>query len=72
MKVDLYTKILLTVIAIATSIIAVQLGLPTASAQRVDSQSGMMMFRLCEKSSYSKINCVDITDDFALKVKIIN
>lgn len=68
---DRYTKAVLTVIAITTSILALQTFIPNAQAQRVDAQSGMMMFRLCEKDGAS-INCADVTKDFALKVKIVN
>ena len=71
MRTDLYTKFLLTVIAIATAAIAIQNGVPDAKAQRVDRETGMMMFRICEKDG-STINCADVTKDFALKVKIVN
>jgi hypothetical protein len=69
MKTDLYLKAVATVIAISLSIIAIQLAVPTASAQRVDDQTKMLMMRLCEKQGAS-INCADITSDFYLKVQV--
>ncbi len=71
MKLDLYTKFILTVLAVSTTTIAVNMTLPSANAQRVDRESGMMMFRICERDGPT-INCADVTNDFALKVKVVN
>ena len=71
MRTDLYTKAVLTVIAVATTVIAIKSGVPDANAQRVDRETGMMMFRICERDG-PQINCADVTKDFALKVKIVN
>jgi hypothetical protein len=66
---DQYTKVVLTFIAMFLAIIALALIAPQAQASRTDSQSGMEMIRVCERSS-GTINCADITSDFAMKVEL--
>jgi hypothetical protein len=69
MTVDRYIKSVLTVIALALSIIAISLASPLAHATRTDAASGMDMVRFCERTSVT-INCVDITSDYAMKVDL--
>jgi hypothetical protein len=69
MIVDRFTKLLLTLITIFLGVIALSLISPVAYATRVDSQSGMDMVRVCERS-YNTINCADITADYSIKVEL--
>jgi hypothetical protein len=66
MSSDRYTKVVLTFIAVFLAIIGFELIAPKAQASRTDKQSGMEMIRVCERSS-GKINCADISSDFAIK-----
>jgi hypothetical protein len=69
MKTDVFTKTVLTILAISTSVIAIQLAIPSASAARTDSASGMDMVRLCERSG-GGINCANISSDYNLMVEV--
>ena len=59
----------MTTIAISLSVIAIQMTIGSANAQRVDIASGMTMHRMCERSS-GTIYCADVTPDFHLKVEV--
>ena len=69
MKSERYLKVVLTFIAIFLGIIATALVSPTAQATRTDNESGMEMVRVCEKD-LGRINCVDITSGYAMKVEL--
>lgn len=61
MKIDIYTKGVLTVIAAALVAIVVQNGVSTATAQ-----SGITKVAVCDR--LSSITCIDITSSGELKI----
>ncbi len=65
MKADLYSKAVLTVIALSLSVIAIQLTVKDASAQAYNSQSRVQLVAICNPDGR---NCVDITSDYRMKV----
>ena len=62
MKTDLYTKAVLTVIALALSVIAVRSSLPSAFAQN----GGIQKVVICD-SLYSEVQCARVSG-YALRV----
>ena len=64
MKADLYSKLVLTVIALSLSVIAIQLTIKDASAQ-VYARTGIQMVAICNLDGR---NCVELTSDSKLKV----
>ena len=72
MKSDLYTKFVLTVIALSLSVIAIQLTTKDAHAQQQVfrfSKNGLLMVTVCDltNNAYSETYCVDVSKDW-LKV----
>ena len=65
MQTDLYTKAVLTVIAIALSAIALQHAIPSAFAQAYDRQSRVQLVAICNPDGRS---CADINSDFQLRI----
>ena len=65
MKTDLYTKAVLTVIALALSAIALQHAIPSASAQAYSRPSGVQLVAICNPDGKA---CADINSDFQLRV----
>lgn len=69
MKTDLYTKFVLTVIALSLSVIAIQLTTKDAHAQQQGfkfSKNGLLMVTVCD-NAYNETYCVDVSKD-GLKV----
>jgi hypothetical protein len=65
MKSDLYTKAILTVIAISLSLIAIEMTTKTANAQAYNAQSRVQLVAICNPDGKS---CADINSDFQLRV----
>ena len=65
MKSDLYTKSILTVIAISLSLIAIEMTTKTANAQAYNAQSRVQLVAICNPDGKS---CADINSDFQLRV----
>ena len=65
MKSDLYTKTILTVIAISLSLIAIEMTTKTANAQAYNAQSRVQLVAICNPDGKS---CADINSDFQLRV----
>jgi len=65
MKTDLYTKAVLTVIAISLAGIAVQLTIKPAFAQAYNGRSGVQLVAICNPDGK---NCADINSDFQLRI----
>lgn len=64
MQTDLYTKAVLTVIAIALTLIAGQMSIPDAHAQRFSGDNGIQMVAICNPvSSGGRTNCADVIGD---------
>ena len=65
MKTDNYTKVVLTVIAIALSAIAIQSGIKDAHAQSNGfkfTQSGALIVAVCDSNGNpSRYNCADVS-----------
>ena len=64
MTTDMYTKAVLTVIAIALSAIALQHAIPSAFAQAYN-RSGVQLVAICNPDGK---NCADINSDFQLRI----
>ena len=72
MTTDLYTKAVLTVIALSLSVIAIQLTTKDAHAQQQGfrfSKNGLLMVTVCDltNNAYNETYCVDVSKD-GLKV----
>ncbi len=65
MQTDLYTKAVLTVIALALSAIALQHAIPSASAQAYNRPSGVQSVAICNPDGR---NCADINSDYQLRI----
>ena len=65
MKSDLYTKSILTVIAISLSLIAIEMTTKTANAQAYNAQSRVQLVAICNPDGKS---CAEINSDFQLRV----
>jgi hypothetical protein len=65
MKSDLYTKAVLTVIALSLAIIALQHVVPSAFAQAYNSQSRVQLVAICNPDGR---NCADINSDYQLRI----
>ena len=65
MTTDLYTKAVLTVIALALSAIALQHAIPSAFAQAYNSQSRVQLVAICNPDGK---NCADINSDYQLRI----
>jgi hypothetical protein len=63
MKTDLYTKVILTVIALAMSAIALQQGIPSAFAQ----SGGIQKVIICD--ARYPIICAGVSGEGALKIE---
>ena len=69
MKADLYSKVVLTVIALSLSVIAIQLTTKEAHAQRYASSNGIQMVAICDINAKSgRYVCADIVNDGQLRV----
>ena len=65
MKSDIYTKSILTVIALSLSVIAIELTTKNANAQAFDAQSKVQLVAICNPDGK---NCADINSDFQLRI----
>jgi len=65
MKSDLYTKFVLTVIALALSAIALQHAIPSAFAQAYNGRSGVQLVAICNPDGK---NCADVNSDYQLRI----
>lgn len=65
MKTDLYTKVILTIIAISLTGIAIQMTTKEAHAQAYNSVSRVQLVAICNPDGK---NCADINTDYQLRV----
>jgi hypothetical protein len=65
MKSDIYTKSILTVIALSLSVIAIELTTKNANAQAFNAQSKVQLVAICNPDGK---NCADINSDFQLRI----
>ena len=72
MKTDLYTKLVLTAIALSLSVIAIQLTTKDAHAQSqgMIAPSGALMVTICDPSrNPGRWTCADVDKDAGVKVQ---
>ena len=67
MKTDLYTKAVLTVIALSLTVVAIQLSVKDVNAQAYNRASGVQLVAICNPDGK---NCADVTPDFHLKGQV--
>ena len=63
-KIDVYTKLVLSVIAVSLMVIAVQMTIPSSYAQQYSSTNGVQLVAICNSvSSNGRVHCADVVND---------
>ena len=65
MKTDLYTKAVLTVIALSLTVVAIQLSVKDVNAQAFNRVSGVQLVAICNPDGK---NCADVNTDYQLRI----
>jgi len=65
MKTDLYTKAVLTVIALSLTVVAIQLSIKDVNAQAFNRVSGVQLVAICNPDGK---NCADVNTDYQLRI----
>jgi hypothetical protein len=64
MKTDLYTKAVLTLIALSLTVVAIQLSVKDVNAQAFNRVSGVQLVAICNPDGK---NCADVNADYQLR-----